>query len=443
MEKMHQHEGMAVAAGVTQSNSPRIGYLVGQFPGPSHTYFWREVTQLRQRGLQVEFCSTRIPTSELAPHSWTQAAIRQTVYLSPVSFADALRCLMLLILAGPARWLACLTAIKNARDVSLKERIKFFAYMFFGARLLQVARRHKWTHVHVGFCHNAANVAMFAKLLGDLPYSLSLHDRLCFFGPNQHQKWRHASFGTVITRKLTQELRDELGADLPPVLDLAPMGVELARFQRQSNYSPWRGEGSLRIFCCARIAPTKGYAELLDSVALVRQAGIDAKLIIAGEAFPRIDWYMDLLDQKMDQHKLRGHVDFLGAVPEERVRDELEKSHVFCLSSHCEGLGVAIMEAAAMCVPVISTNAGGVPELIDSGVDGLLVPPQNPEAFAQAIIRLAQNPELALQFSRVSRDKIERNFHSGRSADVMMRCLYRTTLSGDPSQEMRVPLAVH
>lgn len=405
-----------------------MGYLVGQFPGPSHTYFWREVTQLRARGLQVEFCSTRMPTTELAPHAWAQTAVRQTVYLMPLSLADAFECILRLLAAGPRRWFACLNIVRRARDVSLKDRLKLLGFIFFGVRLLQIAHRHGWMHLHVGFCHNAANVALFAKLLGDLPYSLSLHDRLIFFGPNQHQKWKHATFGTVITRKLTQDLRDELGADLPPILELAPMGVEVEKFVRHADYAPWRGEGPLHIFCCARIAPTKGYTDLLDAVALVRQFGIDAELTIAGEAFPRIDWYMDLIEKKLDEKNLRPHVKFLGAVPEERVRDELEKTHLFCLASYCEGLGVAIMEAAAMSVPVISTDAGGVPELIDKNVDGLLVPPQSPPALAEAILKLARDPELALTFSRTSRAKIERDFHSGRSADVMLRCLHRTSL---------------
>ena len=81
------------------------------------------------------------------------------------------------------------------------------------------------------------------------------------------------------------------------------------------------------------------------------------------------------------------------------------------------------MEAMAMRVPVVVTGAGGVAELIDDGVDGLLVPPRDPRRMAESLTTLLHDPALALRLSDAGRRKIEQSFHSGVSAEVLRRCM--------------------
>jgi len=91
-------------------------------------------------------------------------------------------------------------------------------------------------------------------------------------------------------------------------------------------------------------------------------------------------------------------------------------------ASRGEPLGVAIMEAMSCETPVLATNSGGVPELIEHGVDGFLIPPNDPSALAEAIGYLASNPALTEQFSRSGRSKIVQRFNSNVSAR-MLSCL--------------------
>jgi glycosyltransferase involved in cell wall biosynthesis len=96
---------------------------------------------------------------------------------------------------------------------------------------------------------------------------------------------------------------------------------------------------------------------------------------------------------------------------------------VFSLASLAEPLGVAIMEAMAAEVPVVATAAGGVPELIEGGVDGLLVPPREPHALAAAIERVARDPVLARRLALAGRRTVESRFDSAVGAAVLARCL--------------------
>ena len=101
----------------------------------------------------------------------------------------------------------------------------------------------------------------------------------------------------------------------------------------------------------------------------------------------------------------------------------LQISHGFVLASHHEPLGVAYMEAMACALPTIGTDAGGVRELITDGQDGLLVPPQDAEALATALVRIMTAPEEAATLATAGRDRIIADFGAARSAKALGACL--------------------
>ena len=158
---------------------------------------------------------------------------------------------------------------------------------------------------------------------------------------------------------------------------------------------------------------------MIDAVRLLQASGIDARLTIAGEDEGGGFGYRRVLETKLAASDLGDSVKLLGAVSEDSVRGELEAAHIFALASLSEPLGVAIMEAMAMRVPVVVTAAGGVPELVDDGIDGVLVPPNQPQMLAEQIAALARDPQRARRLSAAGRAKIEAKFSSERSAIVL------------------------
>jgi glycosyltransferase involved in cell wall biosynthesis len=112
-------------------------------------------------------------------------------------------------------------------------------------------------------------------------------------------------------------------------------------------------------------------------------------------------------------------------VQEDKVRGEIESAHIFSLASLQEPLGVAIMEAMAMRVPVVVTGAGGVPELVDDGVDGILVPPEQPRVLADKLEFVARDAKEAHRLGEAGRRKVETTFSSERSADMLALMLQR------------------
>ncbi len=106
----------------------------------------------------------------------------------------------------------------------------------------------------------------------------------------------------------------------------------------------------------------------------------------------------------------------LGPQPEDIVRRHLEQAHLFVLNSDEEPLGVALMEAMSMELPVIATRAGGVPELVEDGRSGILVPPGDVDALTTAIAALAHDPDRCSALGQAARDRVAALFSSERSA---------------------------
>jgi colanic acid/amylovoran biosynthesis glycosyltransferase len=395
----------------------RLGYFVPEFPGQTHSFFWREVQALRKLGAEPVLLSTRLPDSRLVTHAWAPSAMAETVYLFPLTWRQALRCAGHIAAGGPGVWGRLLRGVAAGGP---KRWLRSAALTLLGARLVEVAQEHGFRHVHVHSSADAAFIAAFAANMAPLTYSIVLHGALAYFGPGQQFKWHGASFGLVVAEHLRADLLPIL-KDGGPLIDVAPMGVDLDRFKRDGPYVPWtEAPEPLRVASCGRLNPGKGHQDLIAAVALLRQQGVNVILRICGEDDDGGDGYRKTLQNLLAELDLREAVTLLGAVDESVVRQELANAHLFVLASHEEAIGVAYMEAMAMALPVIGTRVGGVPELITHEHDGLLVQPSNPSELAHALVKVAHTPELAMLLAQRARTTVEDRFGSERSARAVI-----------------------
>lgn len=405
-----------------QAGSMRIGYLIPEFPGQTHIFFWRERQSLAQMGIECDLVSTRKPPPSLIAHPWSAQAMRDTRYLSPLGVRGILSATATIVRSAPAGWWRVLNAICTADLRGLRQRLRLVGLALTGAHLAAIARRERWVHLHVHSCGDSAHVALFAHLIGRTPFSMTLHGPLHDYGANQAMKWRHAAFGIVITNRLFGELHAAITDLQPGKVDIAPMGVDIDRFRRSRPYSPWRGAGPFRIFSCGRLNPCKGHDDLIRAVALLRAAGMEATLSIAG-ADDTNGWYQTELTALIEQLNLHSAVTLLGATAEGDVIRHLEASHAFSLASLGEPLGVAIMEAMSMELPVVVTKGGGVQELVTHSRDGILVEVRNPEDVAKGLQLVASRPETALALAQAARQRVANSFQSTESARALARRL--------------------
>jgi colanic acid/amylovoran biosynthesis glycosyltransferase len=388
-----------------------IGYLIPEFPGQTHSFFWREIMELERRRVRVGIFSTRLPPEGVISPDLSEVAIARTEYLWPPGPAEVARALLSLPVGavagdirreGPALLLEILACLPPAR------------------RLAQRCRARNIAHVHVHSCGRAALIAALANCITGLSYSLTLHGPLSDYGIGQRLKWRRAAFATVITRKLLAEISATLGQDLPRRLSVRPMGVDIETFSRPDAYRPAAPGEPVRLFACGRLHVVKGHQDLLQAVRLLADRGIDVQLEIAGEDEAGGSGFRRTLETRLRELGLAERVRLLGTIGQAEVRQKLLQAHLFVLASWHEPLGVAYMEAMSCEVPTIGTDAGGVRELIVDGESGLLVPPRDPAALAGAIGSIVADPERALRIGRTGRTRIVEAFRSTLSAETVL-----------------------
>ncbi|MDA7423492.1 exopolysaccharide biosynthesis GT4 family glycosyltransferase EpsE [Thalassococcus lentus] len=390
----------------------RIGYLVPQFPGQTHIFFWREILALEAMGHDVHVLSTRKPPQGLIAHDWSNEAMARTTYLGRMNPGLALGGLARLLPRGLPLWM-----FKEGFSFSRDAMIATPA----AEALLAHCRTHALDHIHVHSCGRAALVAALARKMGGAPYSLTLHGPLSDYGAGQAFKWRGASFATIITQKLLGEMQQALPGDLPDRLPIRPMGVDTDVLRRASKYTPPEHGRPVQLFSCARLNVVKGHQDLMSAMRQLLDQGVDVRLEIAGEDDAGGTGYRSELEAHLKKLRLQDHVKLLGAIDAGAVKQKLNDAHLFVLASWHEPLGVAYMEAMSMGVPVIGTNAGGVAELISDGHTGKLVEPKKPAELARSIRELIGDTDAMMRFSQAGRAHVEAHYRASLGAETLVQ----------------------
>jgi glycosyltransferase involved in cell wall biosynthesis len=171
-------------------------------------------------------------------------------------------------------------------------------------------------------------------------------------------------------------------------IDVIRNGVHLdrpARSREAVRAELGLGDGLVGVIV-ARIDRLKGHRILLDALKLLKDRGTAITVLIVGDGPERA-----AMEENARQHGLdRDWVRFLGF--RDDIADLLAASDLFLLPSLTEGMPLSVLEAMAQRLPVVATSVGGIPELMQDGVHGLLIPTENPAALAEAIGKLADDP---------------------------------------------------
>lgn len=165
-----------------------------------------------------------------------------------------------------------------------------------------------------------------------------------------------------------------------------PNGVDfkkLEKIQKEQSKQP-------TISVVARLSKEKGLDDLIKSLPIIAKKIPDIRLVIVGDGNMRSELIFLAKDSGVAEL-----VRFMGALPNDQAMREVARSSVFVLPSLGEGLGIVILEAQALGVPVVATNIGGIPDCVKDGTTGLLVPVKNPKAIAEAVIKILENQSLA------------------------------------------------
>jgi len=381
----------------------RIAYLMSQYPAISHTFFLNEVLALRAHGLEIETASVNSihPPSGGFPAAETEEAAR-TFYIKATPKSAILAVLLRTLFTRPGVILRGLSAALRLRPWDIPGT-GYALFYFVEAILLGDWMISKGCgHLHVHFGGSVATVGMLTSIAWEIPYSLTIHGPEEFYdvGPSfLEQKLRLAKFVTCISHYCRSQLLKISPVAGWPKFHICRLGVQTQVFVPVP--APGEGREVLHIVNVGRLHPAKGQMILLNSFRELHRRGLPARLSIVGDGDGR-----EALRDFIQRNELSDSVTLHGALSHPATRELLGTADLFVLPSFAEGVPVALMEAMSMEIACISTYVAGIPELIEPGDEGLLVPPSSVHALTEAMALLLTDPGRRRMIANAGRRKV-------------------------------------
>lgn len=388
---------------------PAVAVVLSRFPTVTETFILREFVEMELQGQPVRLVpmiKETPPVIHDAAKPWTGRAL-YTKFVSPGILAANVQAL----LRHPLKYvglLARLIAGTIAKPKVLAATLALFPKSVYLARQLE---REGIRHLHVHWASHPATLALIVSKFSNITYSITAHAHdIQVFRNLLDWKIAEARFVRTCTefnRRLLEELypRETRGR-----MTVIHYGVDPDLYvdDVKRAVTPARQ----RILCVASHRPYKGLPYLIEACRILRDEGhaFDCNLVGTGPM-------RDELAQMIRDRNLDDCVHLLGAQPEAEVARLLKETTFFVLPSiiqkdgMMEGMPNALIEAMATGRAVISTSIAGIPELIDHGSTGLLVPPEDSVALADAIRQMLTDPERTRRMGERGRDRILREFN--------------------------------
>ena len=386
----------------------RLVYVTSSFPhGPGEAFILPEVLELGRQGHEVWV----VPMHPRGRIVHAEALrLGEWAVVQPLLSWEVLRGALRELFRSPVRALRALALLLTWKPRHLLKNLSVYPK---GLWLAGLARRLGADHIHAHWAATTASMAMVASKVSGIRWSFTAHRWDIVENNLLARKCRHASFARFISQS-GLGLACERGVVCGNRARVLHMGIRLpGRVATDKAASAMgRDREFLTVLCAANLIPVKGHTYLIQAIAHLIKEGKKVRLLLAGDGELR-----PALETQVAHLGLAGWVVFLGHVPHEKLLElyKQNKVDVFVLPSvdlggglH-EGIPVSLIEAMAFSVPVIATETGGIPELLKDGA-GLLVPPRDPEALAEAIARLATDPALRLALGNAGRRRVEQEF---------------------------------
>ncbi len=263
----------------------------------------------------------------------------------------------------------------------------------------ELSRGEPVTHMHAHFAHRTTTVTWWAAHLLHLPFSFTGHAKDIYqTDQNPHgllaRKMRAAAFVVTCTDANRKHL-EAIAPGTPVHVMYHGLNADFARLLADAPVA--EPHDALRIISVGRLVEKKGFDVLVDAIALLLEHGMEVTAAIAGESGDQ----EARIRQRVTTAGLDDRIEFLGTLSQAELFAEYRRSSVFALACRItddgdrDGIPNVLMEAMAAGLPVVSTSVSGIPELVDHGVNGLLIAPEDPEALADALWRLAKDPALS------------------------------------------------
>jgi glycosyltransferase involved in cell wall biosynthesis len=426
----------------TTARRPEIGYILRTFGRNTENFITNEISMLESLGGKLSVFS--INRVQSPPAEGIFSRLRSSVTYLPnaeqmdnesylislyLSFLAYARAHVWLLSASPLNYVSSLLEAihfcfryapnrKSPRKIFLRDFIRA------GYIAAQVVKQGNIKHLHAHFAHNSTTIAMFASRLSGVPYSFATHAQDTFVdevnpGDLLQIKTDRAQFVVATTEGNFRHLESISEAETP--LHLLYHGLDASFFMRTGELPPRLVQSKPLIISVGPMVDKNGYEYLIKACHLLREQGKIFKCLIVG---PQEGNFHRIKGMIQEMH-LEGTVSLRPSMEPRQIRELYSQATLFALpclvgeNGERDGIPMPMIEAMAMRVPVVSTYTSGITELIQSGIDGRLVPSKDEVRLAEALGELLDNPKLRQRLAEAARARVVRHFDANRNVGYL------------------------
>lgn len=388
-------------------NAPKVAYLLKKFPRLSETFILNELLGIEHNGLKPRVFSRRTPDDE--PRHPELSNLRAEVeVLPPARSVDP----WTVLFGGPeherAELLARLGEVVPAFRAYGHERLP--SLLAEAIALLGRCRELEITHVHSHFATDSALVACLLHALGGPGYSLTLHAKDIYRSAVNNELLDRlvgdSRFSVTVCDANVSWIADRISAASCARLRRLYNGVDLTLHGYQSER-----RDAQHVLAVGRLVEKKGFDVLLRAVRRLRDAGRTLRVSLVGEGDQR-----EALESQLRALRLGDTVELLGPIDQAGVRALMDRATLLALpcrvgaDGNRDALPTVLLEALAHGLPCISTPVTGIPEILESGAAGVIVPENDDAALAEALAWLLDDSARREAFAVRGRARAEELF---------------------------------
>ncbi|MBL0406148.1 glycosyltransferase [Microvirga aerilata] len=409
------------------TSARRIAVVVKGYPRLSETFIAQEILALEERGLPLEIWSLRHPT-ERAVHPMHKKIKARVSYLPEYLYEEPLRVLRgaLWSLGQTGFWPTIRAFRRDLKRDFTANRVRRLGQAFAMARELPTDVRH----LHVHYLHTPASVVRYAALLTGRTWTFSAHAKDIWTTPDweKREKMQEALWGVTCTAQGAAHLQS---LSSPEQVALVYHGLDLSRFPTPPSHRPARDgtdpQDPVRIVSVGRAVAKKGLGDLIKALAAL-PGDLHWRFAHVGGGE-----LLNSLKKQAQEAGIADKVAFLGSKAQPEIISLLREADLFVLpskeaaSGDRDGLPNVIMEAASQSLAIVATDFAGIPEFIQSGAEGELVPPGDWEALSNALNLLARDPQRRDALGKAAFERLRRDFSMEGGIDMLEARLLTAT----------------
>jgi len=405
----------------------KIAYIIGTFPCLTTTFIEREILEASNQGLDLVLVSIR-PVEQFIMSHDVESLVARTRYIFPVHWSRLLGAHFRFALTRFGTYTCTLLYLLTRPHANLQARFKTFFHFVEGVYAADLLRDENVDMVHAHFADRAATVALVAARLLKLPYSFTAHARNIYVNPTLlPEKIAEAQFVTTCTAYNKAHLERVAGAQAADKIHLIYHGLDLADFTPNDKLVT----ETPHLLAVGRLQEKKGFSYLVKACHLLKQQNHHFICEIVGGG-PKQVALQELIASLgvEDVVTLRGELPFSEVLARYRQADVFTLPCIVAADGDRDGIPNVLLEAMAMQLPVVSTTLSGIPELVEDGINGLLVPPGDERALAAALARLLTDANLRMRLGKHGREKVARMFDLSRNVGQLI-ALFEDVLQRD------------